>query len=87
MALNPNEEMKMTYTSVVTKDDKPMISVKFERGKDTCEGSVPECVITKNDGFTDEEIEGLEYYLRMNTKDIIEQGKSISGLLNIFSKK
>ncbi|MDO4965845.1 MAG: hypothetical protein Q4E51_03980 [Lachnospiraceae bacterium] len=86
MALNPNEEMKMTYTSVVTKDNKPMISIKFERGNDICEGSVPECVISKNDGFTDEEIEGLEHYLRMNKKEIIEQGKSISGLLNIFSK-
>lgn len=86
MALNPNEEMKMTYTSVVTKDNKPMISIKFERGNDICEGSVPECVISKNDGFTDEEIEGLEHYLRMNKREIIEQGKSISGLLNIFSK-
>lgn len=86
MALNPNEEMKMTYTSVVTKDNKPMISIKFERGNDICEGGVPECVISKNDGFTDEEIEGLEHYLRMNKREIIEQGKSISGLLNIFSK-
>ena len=63
-----------------------MISIKFERGNDICEGSVPECIISKNDGFTDEEIEGLEHYLRMNKKEIIEQGKSISGLLNIFSK-
>lgn len=86
MALNPNEEMKMTYTSVVTKDNKPMISLKFERGNDSCEGSVPDCVITKNDGFSDEEVEGLEYYLRVNKKDIIEQAKSISGLLNIFSR-
>lgn len=86
MALNPNEEMKMTYTSVVTKDNEPMISLKFERGNDSCEGSVPDCVITKNDGFSDEEVEGLEYYLRVNKKDIIEQAKSISGLLNIFSR-
>lgn len=86
MALNQNEEMKMTYTSVVTKDNKPMISLKFERGKDVCEGSVPDCVISKNSGFTDEEIEGLEYYLRTNKKSIIEQTKSISGFLNIFSK-
>lgn len=84
MALNPNEEMKMTYTSVVTKNNKPMISIKFERGKDMCEGSVPDCVISKNNGFTSEEIEGLEYYLRANKKEIIEHAKSISGLLNIL---
>lgn len=86
MALNPNEEMKMTYTSVVTKDNKPMISLRFERGDDACEGSIPECIVTKNDGFTDEEIEALEHYLRVNKKEIIEKGKSISGLMNIFSK-
>jgi len=86
MALNPNEEMKMTYTSVVTKDNKPMISLKFERGKDYCEGSIPECTISKNLGFTNEEIEGLEHYLRANKADIIEHAKSISGLMNIFSR-
>lgn len=86
MALNPNEEMKMTYTSVVTKDNKPMISLKFERGTDECEGSVPDCVISKNSGFTDEEVEGLEHYLRMNKKTIIEEAKKISGLFSILSK-
>lgn len=86
MALNPNEEMKMTYTSVVTRDNKPMISLKFERGVDVCEGSIPDCIISKNDGFSDEEVEALEHYLRVNKKEIIEQAKSISGLLNIFSR-
>lgn len=71
MALNPNEEMKMTYTSVLTKDDKPLVSLAFERGKDRCEATVPECVVTKNNGFTDEEVEALEHYLRSNKKTII----------------
>lgn len=86
MALNPNEEMKMTYTSVVTKDNKPLISLSFERGTDICEGTVPECIITKNNGFSDEEIEALEQYLRLNKRDIIEHAKGISGLLKFFSK-
>lgn len=86
MALNPDEEMKMTYTSVVTKDNKPMISLRFERGNDVCEGCVPDCIITKNKGFTDEEKDALEQYLRLNKMEIIEQSKGISGLLNIFSR-
>lgn len=86
MALNPNEEMKMTYTSVLTKDDKPLVSLRFERGNDVCEGVVPECVITKNSGFSDEEVEALEHYLRVNKQVIIDNSKGISGLLNIFSK-
>lgn len=86
MSLNPDEEMKMTYTSVVTKDNKPMISLRFERGSDVCEGVVPECVIKKNNGFSSEEVEALEQYLRMNKKEIIDQAKGISGLFNIFSR-
>ena len=86
MALNPNEEMKMTYTSVVTKDNKPLISISFERENDVCEGTVPACTINKNSGFTDEEVDALEQYLRLNKKEIIEHAKSISGLFNFFSK-
>lgn len=86
MAVNPNEEMKMTYTSVLTKDGKPYISLYFERGEDNCEASVPDCVITKNNGFNDEEIEALEYYLRANKQTIIDNSKNISGLFSILGK-
>ncbi|MDO4187415.1 MAG: hypothetical protein Q4D29_00360 [Lachnospiraceae bacterium] len=86
MALNPNEEMKMTYTSVLTKDNKPLISLSFERGKDSCEAVVPECKILKNDGFSEEEVEALEYYLRVNKQTIIDNSKGISGLFNILGK-
>ena len=84
MALNPNEEMKMTYSSVVVKDNKPMVSLTFERGGDTCEAVVPECRITKNKGFTAEEAEAIEQYLRINRKQIIADSKKISGLFNIM---
>ena len=86
MAVNPNEEMKMTYTSVLTKDNKPFISLMFTRGKDSCEAAVPDCVVTKNNGFSSEEVEGLQLYLQANKKEIIENAKSISGLLNIFGR-
>lgn len=86
MALNPNEEMKMTYTSVLTKDGKPLISIRFERGKDSCEATIPKCEITKNNGFTDEEARALEYYLRANKQTIIDNSKNISSLFNILGK-
>jgi len=86
MAINPDEEMKMTYTSVLTKDGKPHISLCFERGNDSCEATVPDCVITKNNGFSKEEAEALEYYLRANKQTIIANSKNISGLFNILGK-
>lgn len=86
MAINPDEEMTMTYTSVLTKDGKPHISLRFERGKDNCEAVIPDCIITKNNGFSSEEVEGLEQYLRASKKTIIESSKGISGLFNILGK-
>ena len=86
MSINPNDEMTMTYTSVLTKDNKPLISLSFERGKDICEGVVPDCKITKNSGFSEEEVEALENYLRTNKKLIIENSKNISGFFNIMGK-
>lgn len=86
MAVNPDEEMKMTYTSVLTKDGKPLISLAFERGSDICEAVVPDCKITKNSGFSDEEVEALEQYLIANKKQIINNAKGISGLFNILGK-
>lgn len=84
MAVNPNEELKMTYTSVLTKEGKPHISLLFERGTDYCEGAVPSCTITKNHGFSEEEVEALTQYLISNKKQIIEQSKGISGFASIF---
>ena len=86
MAVNPDEEMKMTYTSVLNKDGKPYISLCFERGSDTCEASVPECIVTNNNGFSDDEVKALEQYLSLNKKQIIENSKNISGLFNILGK-
>ena len=86
MAINADEEMTMTYTSVLTKDGKPLVSLRFERGNDICEAVVPDCIITKNNGFSDEEVEGLEQYLRANKKMIIDNSKGISGLFYILGR-
>lgn len=86
MAINPNEEMTMTYTSVLTKDNKPLISVLFERKGDKCEAVIPDCKVTQNNGFSTEEVEAIEQYLIANKKMIIDNSKGISGLFNILGK-
>lgn len=75
----PDTEINFTYSAVVPKDGKPYISVMFERDKDCAEGAVPACQITKNKGFTDQEVEQLEQYLGEHKKEIIENAKKISG--------
>ena len=85
--MQQNEEVKMTYSKVLTKDGKPYISVSFERGKDVAEGSIPACKIHKNQGFVPEEVEHLEEYLKENKYEIIEMAKEISKVMNLFEQK
>lgn len=81
-----NDGMTMTYSAIVRdKDNKKIVRVTFERtgalGKEIAEGLIPECIITKQKGFSQEEIQGLEQYLRANNDDIMEKAKVISNPL------
>ncbi len=78
--------MKMTYSAVVTgKDNKKVVRVSFERDngteKEIAEGIIPEGKIVKQNGYTQEEIESLEEYLKANSDDIIAKAKVISNPL------
>lgn len=75
-----DEEMKMTHSAIFPVKGKPHVSVVFERGNDAAEGRIPECRITKSEGFSKEETEGLERYLRTNSDEIFRRAKSISNI-------
>ena len=79
-----NEEMKMTYSGIVTADGKKKVSVKFEEGERFAEGSIPDCKIVRSAGFEPDEIIVLEKYLQMNQMDIIKKAKETSGFQYLF---
>ena len=76
------DEVKMLISCVVAKGDKKMVRVSFLRGKDYAEGILPEGMIEKSQGFTDEEVQKLESYIRKNRQDILRQAKEINPLRN-----
>ncbi|MCQ2537052.1 MAG: hypothetical protein MJ124_01505 [Lachnospiraceae bacterium] len=82
--MNPNEEMKLTYSSVLTKDGKPFVRVRFDRGNDFAEGTLPDCTITSANGFSPEERKALAEYLKSNRKALLERAQSISGIVNMM---
>lgn len=82
--MNKEEEVRMTHSSILSKDGKPYVSIRFERGEDVAEGSVPACKITRNKGFSQEEVLGLEGYLELNAKEILRKAKDISGIHHWF---
>ena len=88
-----NDALTMTYSAIVTgKDQKKIVRVKFERpatgavkgSKDTvdfAEGLLPDCRIVSKEGFTQEEIEQLEMYMKANLEEIMSKAKIISNPL------
>lgn len=75
-----DDKIDFTYSCVVPKKGKPFVSVMFERGGDRAEGSVPDCSISKNKGFSQDEVKQLEQYLRENKQEIMENAKRITGI-------
>lgn len=70
-----DEEMKMTHSGILVKNGKRYVSVRFERGSDVAEAMLPDCKVTKNTGFSKEEVEGLEGYLVQENEPYFLQGK------------
>lgn len=72
------QELKMTVSGVVPKDGRKNIYVVFEDGNRKAEGCVPNCVITKNEGFDEDEVLMLELYMKKEQSTIQEMAKAIN---------
>ena len=68
----------MTVSGFVPKDGRKSVYVVFEDGARKAEGYVPDCVITQNNGFEEDEVKMLELYMKHNQDLIREQAKLIN---------
>ena len=76
------DEVKMLVSCVVVKDGRKIVRVSFLRGKEYAEGILPDGMIEKSEGFTNEEVQMLENYMRANRKEILRQAKEVDPLRN-----
>ncbi len=76
----------MLISGMVGKEGNKRICVYFSDDEDYAEGSVPECKITSNKGFSPEEIKEMEEYLRENQGNIIEEAGKINPMKAFFTK-
>ena len=73
-----SEELKMTISGIVPREGRKSVYVVFEDGNRKAEGYVPDCIITKSEGFEEDEIKMLELYLKQNQDMIREHAKLIN---------
>lgn len=76
------QEVNMMVSSIITKGDRRFVRVSFIRGKDYAEGIVPDNLIEKSEGFSDEEVQKLTEYLSANQADIMERARKINPIRN-----
>ena len=76
-----NDELEMSVSPVCVKDGNKYAFVSFTDGTRKSEGKIPECTIISNEGFSAEEIEQLEDYMRRERTQL----KKMAAGINVMS--
>lgn len=82
-----SDELKMSVSPICTKDGNKYAFVSFTDGKRSAEGKIPDCKIISNDGFSDEEVEKLEYYMQQELPQIKKMAAGINIMHSFMGDK
>lgn len=82
--IDVEQDVKILVSGAIHKDDRIFARVSFMRGTDWAEGIVPDGVIEKSEGFTEEEIRGLQDYLVREKDMLVSQAKGVNPLRNML---
>ena len=80
------DEVTLNLSGVVEKDGQKIAYVRFSRGDDFAEGYIPDCIFTKVQGFTDDEVSMLTDYLRANLTELKKRAAGINPLIAIMGR-
>lgn len=71
--------MEMILSGITTsKEGEKQAHIRFEDGVRMAEGTIPSCVITKNKGFSIEEVLQLQAYLEEHLSELKKQAAALS---------
>lgn len=74
------DELKMSVSPICTKNGTKYAFVSFTDEVRTAEGKIPDCIITSNDGFNEDEVKQLEEYM----KHELPQLKKMAAGINVM---
>ena len=80
------DEVTLNLSGVVEKDGQKIAYVRFSRGDDFAEGYIPDCIFSKVQGFTDDEVSMLTDYLRANLTELKKRAAGINPLTAIMGR-
>jgi len=73
-----NDDVNMMVSPVCTKDGKSYAFVSFEDGEKTAEGKIPDCNIIANKGFSADEVQQLETYMKRELTNLKKMAANIN---------
>ncbi len=79
------DELNLQISGVTEKDGKKQAHVCFRGSNCYAEGTIPDCVLTKCEGFTEEEKALLTEYLRTNLSELKKTAAKINPLNAIIN--
>ncbi|MCM1047562.1 MAG: hypothetical protein NC433_03970 [Clostridiales bacterium] len=82
-----SDELKMSVSPICTKDGSKYAFVSFTDEERSAEGKIPDCKIINNDGFSDEEVEKLEYYMQQELPQIKKMAAGINIMHSFMGDK
>ena len=72
-----DDELKMSVSPICSKDGKKYAFVSFTDGVRMAEGKIPDCTITSNEGFSEEEVQQLEEYMKQELPQLKKMAAEI----------
>lgn len=76
------ENIQSFISGILIKEGRKFARISFMRGEEYAEFIVPDAVLDKRRGFSEEEITELYRYVRENRNDILERAKEVNPLRN-----
>ncbi len=76
------EDIQSFISGVLTKEGRKFARISFMRGEEYAEFIVPDAVLDKRNGFSEDEITGLLRYVRENRDEILEKARGVNPLKN-----
>ena len=73
-----NGPVDIRVSGICQKDGKKMAYVSFNDGDKNAEGVIPDCVITRNEGFTEDEISQLQDYMKRELQSLKKTAAGIN---------
>lgn len=76
------EDMQLLVSGILVKEGRKIVRVSFLRDGDYAEFIVPDGVLDKQKGFTEEEVTGLYRYVRENKDQILREARGVNAMRN-----